>query len=265
MRNQTPLTLHFGEPWDLHAIKPTFFPVPPSVVTGQRAQDDVPTPLPTEVDAWKGKLPQVNLGWEKAAPYIARLFNPAVKYNGETDFTHIGLVGDVPLVLVASPKSGLKSAPDALRVVHDHDREDKGDGEGGGSHAVKPADRRGQAHHDRRVGAGHSSRLGQHPKVEAALPGRGPGHFEGLCDDPGEQRRTQIPHLLATPELKLGDAPAGDLQARLGGGQEPAGALVVANRLVKRSGRVGESLQRCFQGIQQLVQRWLSAPAAARR
>src|SRR5437867_1459751 len=29
---------------------------------------------------------------------IARLFNPAVKYNGETDFTHIGLVGDVPLV-----------------------------------------------------------------------------------------------------------------------------------------------------------------------
>ena len=45
---------------------------------------------------------------------IARLFNPAVKYNGETDFTHIGLVGDVPVVLVASPKSGLKSAPDAL-------------------------------------------------------------------------------------------------------------------------------------------------------
>ncbi len=45
---------------------------------------------------------------------IARLFNPAVKYNGETDFTHIGLVGDVPMVLVASPGSGLKSAPEAL-------------------------------------------------------------------------------------------------------------------------------------------------------
>lgn len=45
---------------------------------------------------------------------IARLFNPAVKYNGETDFTPVGLVGDVPLVLVASPKSGLKSAPEAL-------------------------------------------------------------------------------------------------------------------------------------------------------
>lgn len=45
---------------------------------------------------------------------IARLFNPAVKYNGETDFTHIGLVGDVPMVLVASPKSGLKTAAEAL-------------------------------------------------------------------------------------------------------------------------------------------------------
>jgi tripartite-type tricarboxylate transporter receptor subunit TctC len=45
---------------------------------------------------------------------IARLFNPAVKYNGETDFTPIGLVGDVPMVLVASPKSGLKTAAEAL-------------------------------------------------------------------------------------------------------------------------------------------------------
>jgi tripartite-type tricarboxylate transporter receptor subunit TctC len=45
---------------------------------------------------------------------IARLFNPAVNYKGETDFTAIGLVGDVPLVLVASPKSGLKTAAQAL-------------------------------------------------------------------------------------------------------------------------------------------------------
>lgn len=45
---------------------------------------------------------------------IARLFNPAVKYDGETDFTPIGLVGDVPMVLVASPKSGLKSVQDML-------------------------------------------------------------------------------------------------------------------------------------------------------
>jgi tripartite-type tricarboxylate transporter receptor subunit TctC len=45
---------------------------------------------------------------------IARLFNPAVKYNGATDFTPIGLVGDVPMVLVASPKSGLKTVAEVL-------------------------------------------------------------------------------------------------------------------------------------------------------
>lgn len=45
---------------------------------------------------------------------IAGLFNPAVRYKGESDFTAIGAIGDVPLVLVASPASGLKSMPDLL-------------------------------------------------------------------------------------------------------------------------------------------------------
>lgn len=45
---------------------------------------------------------------------VARLFNPAVKYNGETDFTPIGLVGDVPMVLVASPKTGLRTMSEVL-------------------------------------------------------------------------------------------------------------------------------------------------------
>jgi len=45
---------------------------------------------------------------------IAGLFNPAVRYQGESDFTAIGAIGDVPLVLVASPASGLKSMQDLL-------------------------------------------------------------------------------------------------------------------------------------------------------
>lgn len=45
---------------------------------------------------------------------IASMFNPAVKYKGETDFTPIGAIGDVPMVLLASPQSGLKSAPELL-------------------------------------------------------------------------------------------------------------------------------------------------------
>ena len=45
---------------------------------------------------------------------IAGLFNPAIRYQGERDFTAIGAIGDVPLVLVASPASGLKSMQDLL-------------------------------------------------------------------------------------------------------------------------------------------------------
>ncbi len=40
---------------------------------------------------------------------IARLFNSAVRYNGETDLSHIGLIGSTPMVLLATPKLGIKS------------------------------------------------------------------------------------------------------------------------------------------------------------
>lgn len=45
---------------------------------------------------------------------IARLFNSAVKYNGETDLTHIGMVGITPMVLITSPRTGVKTLDEAL-------------------------------------------------------------------------------------------------------------------------------------------------------
>jgi tripartite-type tricarboxylate transporter receptor subunit TctC len=45
---------------------------------------------------------------------IARLFNTAVKYNGETDLTHVGMVGITPMVFVAGPKAGVKTLDEAL-------------------------------------------------------------------------------------------------------------------------------------------------------
>lgn len=45
---------------------------------------------------------------------IARLTNPAVKYNGETDLAHIGLIGITPMVFVAGPKANVKSLEEAL-------------------------------------------------------------------------------------------------------------------------------------------------------
>jgi tripartite-type tricarboxylate transporter receptor subunit TctC len=52
---------------------------------------------------------------------IAGMFNPAVKYNGERDFTPVGTIGDVPMVLLASPQSGLKSAADVLARARGND------------------------------------------------------------------------------------------------------------------------------------------------
>lgn len=70
---ETPLVLRFGTPWDLHGVKPAFFPVPSSVVFGDRDESGRLTALPGDVQVWKGKLAQPNLGWENAASRIKRV------------------------------------------------------------------------------------------------------------------------------------------------------------------------------------------------
>ncbi|MFC5521866.1 Bug family tripartite tricarboxylate transporter substrate binding protein [Polaromonas jejuensis] len=45
---------------------------------------------------------------------IARLFNPAVKYNGETDLTAVSLIGVTPMVFVTNPKTGVKTIDEAI-------------------------------------------------------------------------------------------------------------------------------------------------------
>lgn len=64
------LTLAFGQAWDLHAVKPVFFPVPASVVFGQRTAK--PTALEAEVEKWSGKLKQTNVAWAAASKLITR-------------------------------------------------------------------------------------------------------------------------------------------------------------------------------------------------
>lgn len=72
LRHEMPLAINFAEPWDLHDIKPPFFPVPSSVVTGQRVASNENSALPATVSAWKGRLPRANMSWEMATPYIER-------------------------------------------------------------------------------------------------------------------------------------------------------------------------------------------------
>ncbi len=45
---------------------------------------------------------------------IARLFNSAVKYNGETDLTPIGLIGVTPMVFVTNTFTGVKTMDEAI-------------------------------------------------------------------------------------------------------------------------------------------------------
>jgi tripartite-type tricarboxylate transporter receptor subunit TctC len=45
---------------------------------------------------------------------IARLFNTAIKYRGETDLTPIGMIGITPMVFVAAPRVGVKTIDEAL-------------------------------------------------------------------------------------------------------------------------------------------------------
>jgi tripartite-type tricarboxylate transporter receptor subunit TctC len=45
---------------------------------------------------------------------IARLFNSAVRYNGETDLSHIGLIGTTPMVLLAGAKTSIKTLDEAI-------------------------------------------------------------------------------------------------------------------------------------------------------
>jgi SAM-dependent methyltransferase len=64
------VSVAFGQPWDLHAVKPSFFPVPASVVFGERADTSVPLAAPAE--AWSGRLPVQNAARDVAAQYITR-------------------------------------------------------------------------------------------------------------------------------------------------------------------------------------------------
>jgi tripartite-type tricarboxylate transporter receptor subunit TctC len=48
---------------------------------------------------------------------IARLTNPAVKYDGTRDLAPIGLIGTAPMVLVGAPKLTQRSAADLLAYV----------------------------------------------------------------------------------------------------------------------------------------------------
>lgn len=61
----------YAPAWDLHAVKPPFFPVPACVLFGTRTVN-APSALPTSVVAWRGKLPAPNMRWAQASEHLER-------------------------------------------------------------------------------------------------------------------------------------------------------------------------------------------------
>lgn len=69
-----PVAVAFEQPWDLHLIKPTFFPVPASVVFGGREPGNGrPVPLSAIAEVWSGELSTASASWGEVADSISRV------------------------------------------------------------------------------------------------------------------------------------------------------------------------------------------------
>ena len=65
-----PVAVAFGEAWDLHAVKPSFFPVPASVVFGRRVAGDGAVPLAGPWVEWAGRVPSANASFAELAERV---------------------------------------------------------------------------------------------------------------------------------------------------------------------------------------------------
>jgi N-6 DNA methylase len=83
-----PVGAAFDQPWDLHAVRPTFFEVPCSVVRGVRTEERDARPIPEVAEAWEGALPEKNVAWAVAEQHLTR---------------SAGLVKAAPTIAPASP------------------------------------------------------------------------------------------------------------------------------------------------------------------
>ncbi len=69
-----PVNIAFERPWDLHKIKPSFFPLPASVVFGWRQHNHArASPLPPVAEVWAGRFDTASASQAQAAASIARM------------------------------------------------------------------------------------------------------------------------------------------------------------------------------------------------
>jgi SAM-dependent methyltransferase len=107
------LKIAFAMPWDLHKVKPSFFPVPASVVFGERSDAAVPLTAPAET--WSGRLPVHNASAAIAAENLSRATSEATLSGASASlygrrFTQgATIVPRVLFMVQASPASAIGS------------------------------------------------------------------------------------------------------------------------------------------------------------
>ncbi|MCZ9346871.1 N-6 DNA methylase [Streptomyces sp. TRM76130] len=65
------MALSYSQPWDLHKVKPSFFPVPASVIFGKRVAGSA-QPLDKSAEVWSGRLPSANSSRNVAREHLTR-------------------------------------------------------------------------------------------------------------------------------------------------------------------------------------------------
>jgi SAM-dependent methyltransferase len=65
------VTVAFGQSWDLHLVKPSFFPVPASVVFGERSTAGARA-MPAAPQLWSGRLPASNVSMDVAREHLTQ-------------------------------------------------------------------------------------------------------------------------------------------------------------------------------------------------
>ena len=69
-----PVEVAFSQAWDLHGVKPSFFPLPPSVIFGCRQErNQSVVPLPRTRSEWSGRFDTAYASWVEAEPYISMI------------------------------------------------------------------------------------------------------------------------------------------------------------------------------------------------
>lgn len=77
-----PVTVAFDPSWDLDTVRPHPFPVPSSVIFGQRSRGAA-TAMPQETVRWQGKLPRRNVDWSEAHAHLTSSASSVVVVSGQ--------------------------------------------------------------------------------------------------------------------------------------------------------------------------------------